>query len=152
MNIIKGTEHTEEYQPKPDESGLLQKKEIARLIFKTKGLLERLSSDPVEYNKEGFITFGKSTLRELLEAQRDLTASIIRQECAIEKAEFGLSVHEAAICQAESECQQKLKRIKEGFERKLSPPSALHVFGMDFPASRTIGVADLEAIWKEEGI
>ncbi len=55
--------------------------------------------------------------RIVAKAQRDLTASIIRQECAKEKAEFGLSVHEAAICQAESECQQKLRGVRnEGYK------------------------------------
>ncbi len=108
--------HNKPPKPKPDESRLLSKEKIRQLIFKTEEMLKELSDKPTDYNREEFVTFGKTTLRELLEAQRDLTASIIgftpedRDSLAISEGYFrgrndGLTI-------ARAECQQRMERIK----------------------------------------
>lgn len=66
------------FEPKPDEGRLLTPDVIDKIIFKASEMLIVLSKKPEEYNQEEFVTFGKTTLKELLEAQRDLTAKQVR--------------------------------------------------------------------------
>jgi len=73
-----------EAEPKPDESRLLSDTEMHDL--------KRISYNPNADEVELFMT----ALRAIAQAQDAKTASIVRVECAKEKAEFGLSVHESS--------------------------------------------------------
>jgi len=72
------------FEPKPDESRLLSDTEMHDL--------KRISYNPNADEVELFMT----ALRAIAQAQDAKTASIVRVECAKEKAEFGLSVHESS--------------------------------------------------------
>lgn len=66
-----------ESKPQPDQSSrLLTDEKIRKYIIRAGEKLRGTAGSPTAYNKEEFVTFSKRILNELLEAQRDLTASI----------------------------------------------------------------------------
>ena len=133
-------------QIKPSESRLLSKEKIRQLIFKTEEMLMELSDKPTDYNREEFVTFGETTLRELLEAQRDLTSSIKEQKCQQRVEGIRTEIFNALCRQEDAHC----------FDWVLSPmaTSVLYQIQSDGECKRMIWsiIERARALKKEEGI